>query len=149
MKKKSIIIGIIILILVAAVVAATGGKKKTETPEGETSQTSEEEKASQGTAFDCKVGSWWSEGESKYQITGMEKHSIGGKSLDLCCAELTADGQKTKHCWGGENDNWSITWLTDSETGKLYEYMEIWEKEGKQCSKMFGVDGEVKAETCD
>jgi len=120
MKKILIGVGVIAVIAIVAVVMTTRRTnefKRTsqtgETPEiqettgqGKADEGTEEKiggetggetgkGASGGTGLECNVGSWWTEGDVKYKITGIEKHTIEGESIDLCCAEWTGDNQKT------------------------------------------------------
>ena len=173
MKKILIGVGVIAVIAIVVIVITTKGPNESKgTPQtGETSEIQEtvgqgeagggtEEKiggetegetgegASGGTNLECNVGSWWTEGNVKYKITGIERYTVGGESMDLCCEEWTVEDQKNKYCWGGEDGGPSITWMTDSETGKLFKYMEIWKQDGKSCSKIFDPDGNVEVEMC-
>lgn len=154
MKKKLIIaISVIVLIAIAAVLLITKGmgEKTTSSREDqtETSLTSEQVKTSGEGGLECTVGSLWTEIGTTYKITGFEKYTLAGKSMDFCCAEVTQQEQKSKYCWADENKSYSITWMTDVITKKLFKYMEIWEEDDKQCTKVYDSEGSVMTEMCE
>lgn len=171
--KQGILITIIVVVVIAVGVgiAMSGVLKETKissteepttktTDQGETTGTQESATQGEGTTeeeatkteestetkLDCPVGSWTTSGKSKFKITGIEKYTLGEKSVSLCCGEGNEeDGSKIKYCFG--NDAY-ITWVTDSETGKFYKSGESYTQDGKSCYRQFDPDGSVTAEGC-
>ncbi len=97
--------------------------------------------------LNCNVGSWVVIGEMRYQVTGVEKHTLGGKAIDLCCQEVTEEGKKIKTCTDNSGD-YSIGWTTDEATGKFYKMMEMYKQDEKKCTKYFDLEGNVTSEMC-
>ncbi len=100
------------------------------------------------TESDCNIGAWMTVSGTKYQIIGIEKHTIDKEAIDFCCGELTQKENKIKYCQGIENKENIITWQTDKNTGRLYKAMEIFVKGNQKCQRMFGPEGNVIAEGC-
>ncbi len=96
----------------------------------------------------CAVGSWVRTGNFEYRITGVETHSIAGKTMQMCCMEKIANGQKSKVCNGMGSEMYSIVWLTDEETGGLYKAAEIYEQGDKTCNIGYDPSGEKISEMC-
>lgn len=116
----------------------------------ESTTTPGEEETTPGAA-ECAVGGYWRFGEIEYRLTGIETHSLGGKSVDLCCGkwEDTASGQKWKYCYDLAAEGDYIAWLANEETGGEYvKASESYHQNDQTCIKAYDLKGSVTAEAC-
>ena len=155
MNKKILIpVVIVAVIIIVAIVMMAGRLKGPEVapPAGQPIVTPGEEA---GPGVECVVGTYLHIAGQKYTITGVEKHTVAGKSMNLCCSEIdvteiTEEGFKMKTCsdmvTGGD---YGITWMANKETGWEYaKYMEMYLQNGRDCTKQFDPEGNVVAEAC-
>lgn len=99
------------------------------------------------TGLSCDVGSRIKIAGAEYKVTGIERHTIGGKTMDTCCQELTREKEKTKLCNDVSGD-YSITWQTDEKTGKFFKASETFKQDDQTCVKIFDQDENVTSEMC-
>jgi WD40 repeat protein len=83
----------------------------------------------------------------KSKITGIEKHTINGKTLNLCCKEMSPDGEKVVKTCNSKDAMYVVTFRDDG-TGKMYKTKEIYPEGDKVCSRLFSPDGTVIMERC-
>lgn len=83
----------------------------------------------------------------KSKITGIEKHTINGKTMNLCCKEMSPDGEKVMKTCISKDAMYFVTFMYD-ETGKRYKSKEIYPEGDKVCSRLFSRDGTVIMERC-
>jgi len=108
MKKILIVIGVIAVIIILIITIGgfnksketlqTGGIPTTQTISGQEEISKETGGASGKALMECNVGLEWTEREIKYKITGVERYTVGGKTMDFCCEEWNEEDQKSKHC---------------------------------------------------
>lgn len=96
----------------------------------------------------CDAGSWIKTGGFEYRVTGVETHTIAGKTVQTCCTEKIMQNQKSKVCAGMDSDSYSIVWLTDEETGQLYKAAEMYPQGDKTCQITYDPSGEKISEMC-
>ena len=83
----------------------------------------------------------------KSKITGIEKHTINGKTMNLCCNEMSLDGEKVLKTCISKDAMYVVTFMYDG-TGKMYKTKEIYPEGDKVCSRLFSRDGTVIMERC-
>ena len=83
----------------------------------------------------------------KSKITGIEKHTINGKTMNLCCKEMSPDGEKVMKTCISKDAMYFVTFMYDG-TGKMYKTKEIYPEGDKVCSRLFSPDGTVIMERC-
>ncbi|NOR77994.1 MAG: hypothetical protein GQ523_06160 [Methanophagales archaeon] len=84
----------------------------------------------------------------KSKITGIEKHTINGKTMNLCCKEMSRpDGEKVMKTCSSKDAMYVVTFMYDG-TGKMYKTKEIYPEGDKVCSRLFSRDGTVIMERC-
>jgi len=100
----------------------------------------------------CVVGSGYTLGGVSFKRTGIERHTLNGVSMDLCCGlgESARTGEKTKKCSSEKGDrDYSITWLATEKTGGEYVlWKEIYQQDGKMCIRLFDAQGKEERVTC-
>ncbi|MCS7143756.1 MAG: hypothetical protein NZ879_01905 [Archaeoglobaceae archaeon] len=149
MEKRSVIIFCFALVFGALFLGCAGQNPET-TPSTTPAQTPKAEEK-----VDCPVGSYFRTQEGEFRITGIERQTVSGKSMDMCCMEVITGAKKAKFChdmvavelgmWGYRN---AVYWITDEETGIFYKAMEGFEKDGKYCARYFDVSGEQEQMMC-
>ena len=99
----------------------------------------------------CDVGSYVTLPGYKMKVTGIEKHTIEGKTMDMCCHEIEASGDgevvKSKSCMDYESI-YMISWVYYEEKGKYVKATETFPKDGKSCVRAYDVEGEITMEVC-
>ncbi|GEM_PF-6231125 len=103
----------------------------------------------------CPVGSFIRTPEGEFKVTGIEKQTVAGKSMEMCCMEFSSGEIKQKFChdmlkaelgmWGYRN---AIFWTTDDETMKFYKAAEGFELDGKYCLQNYDISGKAKEKVC-
>jgi len=83
----------------------------------------------------------------KSKITGIEKHTINGKTMNLCCKEMSPDGKMVVKTCNSKDAMYVVTFRDDG-TGKMYKTKEIYPEGDKVCSRLFSPDGTVIMERC-
>ena len=83
----------------------------------------------------------------KSKITGIEKHTINGKTVNLCCKEMSPDGEKVVKTCSSKDAMYVVTFMYDG-TGKMYKTKEVYPEGDKVCSRLFSRDGTVIMERC-
>lgn len=83
----------------------------------------------------------------KSEITGIEKHTINGKTVNLCCKEMSPDGEKVVKTCISKDAMYFVTFVYDG-TGKMYKSKEVYPEGDKVCSRLFNRDGTVIMERC-
>ena len=83
----------------------------------------------------------------KSKITGIEKHTINGKTVNLCCKEMSPDGEKVVKTCISKDTMYGVTFVYDG-TGKMYKSKEVYPEGDKVCSRLFSRDGTVIMERC-
>ncbi|MEM4155452.1 MAG: hypothetical protein QXQ38_01855 [Archaeoglobaceae archaeon] len=151
MGKNSIMV-CVVLIAGILFLGCAGQPPSQETPAG-TTPAVKTPKAEEKT--DCPIGTFVRAQEGEFRVTGIERHVVAGKSLDLCCMEVTSGSEKVKFChdmvavelgmWGYRN---SLFWTTDEDTGKFYKAAEGFEKDGKYCIQYYDVYGSSEGLMC-
>ncbi|MCS7129946.1 MAG: hypothetical protein NZ872_00835 [Archaeoglobaceae archaeon] len=150
--KRSLIAIYIVLGLGILLLGCVAQPSPEGTPVGTTppSQTPKNEEKT-----DCPIGTFVRTEEGEFRVTGIEKHTVAGRSMDLCCMEVTSEGKRVKFChdmvavelgMGGYRN--SIYWDTDEDTGNFYKVAEGFEKNGKYCVQYFDVSGSTKGIMC-
>jgi len=104
---------------------------------------------------ECPVGSFVRTQEGEFKVTGIERITVAGKSMDMCCMEVKKDVERSKFChdmvvvdlgmWGYRN---AVFWTTDEETGKFYKAAEGFEKDGRYCLQSYDVSGASEGMMC-
>jgi len=101
----------------------------------------------------CDTGTYVTTPQGKAKVTGIEKHTINGKNVDLCCTEVEISGDggkgkvKFKSCFSKDED-YTVVFQYDEATGKLYKFMETYPEGDKICTRMFDPTGKVMMESC-
>ena len=101
----------------------------------------------------CDVGSYFNMPGTgvKMVVTGIEKHTIEGVSVEMCCNEVEVSAEATaikmKHCYS-RDDDYVIQWLYNEEEGKYVKSMEMFPKGDKDCLRMYDTNGTVIMESC-
>ena len=101
----------------------------------------------------CDTGAYITTPQGKAKVTGIEKHTINGKNVDLCCTEVEISGDggkgkvKFKSCFSKDED-YTVVFQYDEATGKLYKFMETYPEGDKICTRMFDPTGKVMMESC-
>ena len=116
------------------------GEPATEQPAGEPTG-----EPSVGPSDWCPIGTVNPIDKSK--ITGIEKHTINGKTVNLCCKEMSLDGEKMMKTCSSKDAMYVVTFMYDG-TGKMYKSKEIYPEGDKVCSRLFSRDGTVIMERC-
>jgi len=80
--------------------------------------------------------------------TGIEKHTINGKTVDLCCIEATAEESAIMKMCFSKDREYTVSFGYDEETGKMYKSMEVYPEGDKHCTRAFNPDGTVVYEGC-
>lgn len=103
----------------------------------------------------CPIGSYFKTKEGEFRVTGIEMQTVAGKSMEMCCMEVSSGNLKQKLChdmvtaelgmWGYRN---SIFWTTDEDTGKFYKVAEGYESNGKYCLQNYDVSGKATEKVC-
>lgn len=125
----------------------------TEKSEGSGVAVSQEQKA--GAGSECVAGTSKTVVGRSYLRTGIETHTIEGKSFNLCCWEVENPTRKTKNKICGDDASTpvgysnGILWETDGDTGGVYKSMERYQKDGKSCQQFFDLKGNLEAEHCE
>ena len=148
MKTNTKKYGILALlgVLIVGIVLISGCVEDTE-KEYATEQPAEEP------AGEPSVGpsDWCPEGTvipiEKSKITGIEKHTINGKTVNLCCKEMSPDGEKVVKTCISKDTMYGVTFVYDG-TGKMYKSTELYPEGDKVCSRLFSRDGTVIMERC-
>ncbi len=104
---------------------------------------------------ECPVGSFVRTQEGEFKVTGIEKITVAGKSMDMCCMEVKSGEERSKFChdmvvvdlgmWGYRN---AVLWTTDDKTGTFYKAAEGFEKDGKYCLQSYDVSGTSEGMMC-
>lgn len=107
----------------------------------------------QNEGSDCPVGSYVDyAGEGRFSITGKEMQTLGGQTVELCCAasEDVEDENNAKYCYGttDETEGYVMMWAQGETSGKLYKYMESYPQNGKTCTTIYQETGAVMTEAC-
>ncbi|MGB7002726.1 MAG: hypothetical protein WBE22_12125 [Halobacteriota archaeon] len=97
------------------------------------------------------LSDWCPEGTvnpiEKSKITGIEKHTINGKTMNLYCKEMSPDGEMVVKTCNSKDAMYVVTFRDDG-TGKMYKTKEIYPEGDKVCSSLFSPDGTVIMERC-
>ena len=104
-----------------------------------------------GTGDWCNAGTYLTMPGYKMKITGIEKHTIEGERVDLCCGEweISTDGETTKMKYGFSHDDaYGIQWTYDEEQGKYVKNLETFPKDDMSCVRTFDAEGEITMESC-
>jgi hypothetical protein len=150
MKKKSghkkLWLSVLLGMVVIGVVLISGCVNAPE------EKATDEETAEVGETGDwCNAGTYLTMPGYKMKITGIEKHTIEGERVDLCCGEweLSDDGETTKMKYGSSHDDvYGIQWIYDEEQGEYVKIMEIFPKDDMSCVRTFDAEGEITMESC-
>ncbi|MGB7532535.1 MAG: hypothetical protein WA977_06100 [Halobacteriota archaeon] len=99
----------------------------------------------------CAVGAYATTPQGSARVTGIEKHTINGISVDLCCGEIEISGEggtrKSKSCHSKDGDC-GLVFNYNEETGAWIKFMEVYPEGGKTCRKTFDEAGTVTMESC-
>ena len=101
----------------------------------------------------CDTGTYVTTPQGKARVTGIEKHTINGKTVALCCTEVEISGDggegkvKFKTCYG-KGDDYGVVFQYDEATGKMYKFMETCPGGDNKCMRMFNPDGTVLMKSC-
>ena len=136
------LLGVLIvgIVLISGCVQESGEESATEQPAGEPTG-----EPSVGPSDWCPIGTVNPIDKSK--ITGIEKHTINGKTVNLCCKEMSLDGEKMMKTCSSKDAMYVVTFMYDG-TGKMYKSKEIYPEGDKVCSRLFSRDGTVIMERC-
>ncbi|MEM2727106.1 MAG: hypothetical protein QXV61_02485 [Archaeoglobaceae archaeon] len=150
MEKRSVIICCLVLVVGAIFLGCAEQNAPETTPTVTPAQTTVA-----GEKVDCPIGSYYRTQEGEFRVTGIERLTVAGKSIDMCCMEVTSGAERAKFChdmvvadlgmWGYRN---AVYWITDEDTGKFYKAMEGYEKDGKYCMQYFDVSGKPTELMC-
>jgi len=141
---------IFIIMLITGVVLICGCSDKEEKKPGESTQMEKEEETSeQSTNNWCSVGEVYISQQGTGKITGIEKFTFDGTTVDMCCAEISEDGQlKNKVCFG-ENEDENYIVLFDRKNDNWIKVTETYPKGDQFCTRMFNEEGEISMMFCD
>lgn len=100
----------------------------------------------------CAVGTYVTTPEGTMRVTGIEKHTINGKSVNLCCTEIEGSDEevgtvKIKTCYSKDNDYGLMFGYTE-ERGTWVKTMETYPEGDNICMRMFDEEGNVMMEGC-
>jgi len=99
----------------------------------------------------CAVGTYVTTPEGSARVTGMEKHTINGKTIDLCCSEIEwveeGKARKMKTC-GSEYDDYVLMFGYSEERGTWVKAMETYPEGDNICTRWFDEEGNVEMESC-
>ena len=138
-----VLLGIVVLGVVL-ISGCIGGPKEKHAPTGEM--------PGKASAW-CDAGSYYNMPGTgvKVVVKGIEKHTIEGKTVELCCTELEVSAEATtarmKQCYS-RDDDYGIQFRYDEEKGIYVKSMEVFPKDGKNCVRMYDLDGTVIMESC-
>ncbi len=155
-KNLLLPIGVLVIMVISAgVYFTTRGSKVTEEKLKDTvtnQQAAETETGNKETGVGCVAGTSKTVAGLKHTRTGMENHSIQGKSMDLCCWEQETSVGKRKLCVDSNETpvgyTYGIMWETPKSTGKTNKTMERYQKDGKSCQQFYNADGTAGPESC-
>lgn len=142
-------------VLIVGIVLISGCVEESE-KEYATEQPAEEHATEQTTEEPAREPSvvpsdWCPEGTvnpiEKSKIMGIEKHTINGKTVNLCCKEMSLDGEKVMKTCISKDTMYVVTFMYDG-TGKMYKSKELYPEGDKVCSRLFSRDGTVIMERC-
>ena len=99
----------------------------------------------------CAVGAYFTTPQGSMKVTGIEKHTINGISVDLCCGVIEMSGEegtaKLKTCHS-EDDGYGLVFHYNEDTGAWIKFMEMYPEGDKMCTRMFDEEGTVTMESC-
>jgi hypothetical protein len=91
----------------------------------------------------CAVGTYVTAPEGTMRVTGIEKHTINGKSVNLCCTEIEGSDEevrtvKMKTCYS-EDDDYELMFGYIKERGTWVKTMETYLEGDNICIRIFNV----------
>ncbi len=100
----------------------------------------------------CAVGTYYTTPEGTVRITGIEKYTINGKSVNLCCTEIESSDEEVgtvimKSC-GSKDDEYVVAFDYTEERGTWVKIMETYPEGDNVCMRMFDEEGNVMMEGC-
>lgn len=143
---------LIVAVMIIGVTIISGCGKKIE--QGHITNSVPKKPLIEEESLKCAVGSYAIVAGAKYKITGVEKHTLAGKTMDLCCSEVevevTGEAQKIKNCADMTNmSDYIITWQSNEETNREYKkVMEVYQQGDQQCQKIFDPQENALSESC-